>query len=149
MHMLSLKNDSGHLSQIATLGLNLNVPFTTLNNDTFEALFNYASIGILIANSSGNIQMANKYVEKQFGYSPGELAGQKIEVLIPRRYADKHVQHRQHFSSNPHSRPMGLGMELSGVRKNGEEFPVEVSLGLTLLRSLTISRNARKLNSQL
>lgn len=109
--------------------LNLDMPFTTLNNDTFQALFNFASIGILITNSSGEIQMANKYIEQQFGYEQDELIGRKVEVLIPKRYAARHERHRENFSNNPHSRPMGLGMELSGLKKNGTEFPVEVSLG--------------------
>ncbi len=110
-------------------GLNLGMPFTTLDNATFQALFNYASIGILIADSHGVIQMANKYVEQQFGYESDELTGKKVESLIPSRYSHKHVQHREKFSADPHSRPMGLGMELAGLKKDGSEFPVEVSLG--------------------
>ncbi len=105
------------------------MPFTTLNNDTFQALFNYASIGILITNAKGEIQMANKFIEQQFGYTESELVGLKVEVLIPPRYKERHVKHRERFSGDPHSRPMGLGMELSGLKKDGTEFPVEVSLG--------------------
>jgi PAS domain S-box-containing protein len=105
------------------------MPFTTLNNESFRALFDFASIGILITNSTGEIQMANKFIEQQFGYSEAELLEKKVESLIPTRYKDKHIKHREKFSHNPHSRPMGLGMELSGLRKDGSEFPVEVSLG--------------------
>ena len=105
------------------------MPFTTLDNNTFQALFDYASVGILITDHEGNIQMANKYIEHQFGYSSGELIGLKVEVLVPPRYTEKHVHHRERYGSDPHSRPMGLGMELSGLKKNGSEFPVEVSLG--------------------
>lgn len=124
------KNDVRKAScELEGFSLNLNMPFTTLNNDTFYALFNYASIGILIANSAGEIQMANRYIDQQFGYAPGELIGRKVEVLIPSRYAERHVRHRENFSHKPHSRPMGLGMELSGKKKDGSEFPVEVSLG--------------------
>jgi PAS domain S-box-containing protein len=110
-------------------GLNLGMPFTTLDNSTFQALFNYASIGILIADANGVIQMANKYVEQQFGYNADELTSKKVESLIPSRYSHRHVQHREKFSADPHSRPMGLGMELAGLKKDGSEFPVEVSLG--------------------
>ena len=110
-------------------GLNLGMPFTTLDNSTFQALFNYASIGILVTDSNGVIQMANKYVEQQFGYFSDELTGQKVECLIPSRFSHRHVHHREKFSSDPHSRPMGLGMELAGLKKDGSEFPVEVSLG--------------------
>lgn len=105
------------------------MPFPNLNNDSFRALFNYASIGILIANAQGEIQMANKFVEQQFGYTEDELMGRKVETLIPRRYKERHIKHRENFSHNPHSRPMGLGMELSGLKKDGSEFPVEVSFG--------------------
>lgn len=105
------------------------MPFTTLNNQTFQALFDYASIGILITNSKGEIQMANKFIQRQFGYAESELLGLKVETLIPPRYKDRHVGHRERFSKDPHSRPMGLGMELAGLKKDGLEFPVEVSLG--------------------
>ena len=111
------------------IAVNLAMPFTTLNNESFHALFDYASIGILIADSTGVIKMANKYIEHQFGFLENELVGQKVERLIPTRYATKHVKHRENFSGDPHSRPMGLGMELSGLKKDGSEFPVEVSLG--------------------
>ncbi len=105
------------------------MPFPNLNNDSFRALFNYASIGILIANAQGEIQMANKFIEQQFGYTEEELTGRKVEMLIPPRYSAQHIKHRENYSHNPHSRPMGLGMELSGLKKDGSEFPVEVSLG--------------------
>ena len=105
------------------------MPFASLNNKSFQALFNYASIGILVTSASGEIQMANKYIEHQFGYEENELVGQKVETLIPRRYSERHVHHRERYASDPHSRPMGLGMELSGLKKDGTEFPVEVSLG--------------------
>jgi PAS domain S-box-containing protein len=105
------------------------MPFTALNIKTFQALFDYASIGILITNSKGEIQMANKYIEHQFGYMERELVGAKVETLIPPRYKERHEKHRERYSGDPHSRPMGLGMELSGLKKDGSEFPVEVSLG--------------------
>jgi len=109
--------------------VNFYMPFTNLDSKTFQALFNYASIGILITNADGVIQMANKYIEHQFGFLESELVGLKVEKLIPERYHLRHVGHRERYSADPHSRPMGLGMELSGVKKNGIEFPVEVSLG--------------------
>ena len=73
--------------------------------------------------------MANKYIEHQFGYTESELLGLKIEKLIPPRFKERHEKHRDNFIHDPHSRPMGLGMELSGQKKDGSEFPVEVSLG--------------------
>ncbi len=109
--------------------VSFSMPFTTLNSKTFQALFNYASIGILVTNASGEIQMANKYIEHQFGYEESELIDKKVEVLMPSRLKERHIKHRDKFLSDPHSRPMGLGMELTGLKKNGVEFPVEVSLG--------------------
>ena len=105
------------------------MPFTSLTNDAFRELFNYASIGILITNANAEIQMANKYIEHQFGYKEEELLGLKIETLIPSRFKTKHEKHRDKYIADPHSRPMGLGMELAGLKKDGSEFPVEVSLG--------------------
>lgn len=123
------KDNTQNVSGLRDFALHLSMPFTTLNNDTFHALFNYASIGILITNGSGEIQMANKYISQQFGYPEDELIGNKVEMLIPARYSGRHVKHRENYSNNPHSRPMGLGMELWGLKKDGREFPVEVSLG--------------------
>ena len=117
----SLGNENKHVS--------FRMPFSNLNNESFQALFDYASIGILITNAKGEIQMANKFIARQFGYTEKELIGLKVEMLIPPRYAERHVHHRERFSSDPHSRPMGLGMELSGLKKDKSEFPVEVSLG--------------------
>src|SRR5581483_9856770 len=63
-----------------------------------------------------------------FGYDKGELLNKKIETLVPRRYSNTHASHRQEFDKNPQPRSMGTGVELFGQRKNGTEFPVEVSL---------------------
>lgn len=95
----------------------------------FEALFNNAAIGIIIVNSEGRILLVNQFALNQFGYEPEELVGKKIELLIPRRFKERHEHHRDHYHNhNPHSRPMGRGMDLFAVKKNGGEFPVEVSL---------------------
>lgn len=93
-----------------------------------EAIFSHASIGILVANDQGEILLANPFMLVQFGYAKEELTGKKVEVLIPGRFHHKHVHHREGFSSHMQNRPMGLGMDLFGVRKDGSEFPVEVSL---------------------
>lgn len=97
--------------------------------DRFEALFNHASMGIVVVNSNGIIQSVNPFALKLFGYSIDEAEGRPIEMLIPRRYSHKHVDHRTHYTENPKSRPMGVGMDLFAVKKDGVEFPVEVSLG--------------------
>jgi PAS domain S-box-containing protein len=94
----------------------------------FRTLFEYATIGILVVDQSGDVVMLNPNAEKLFGYTSGELTGQPLEILIPDRLRKKHTQHRKAYADNPRPRQMGLGLELLGVRKNTEEFPVEISL---------------------
>jgi len=97
--------------------------------EKFEALFQYASLGILVVNQQGEIILANNFLLSQFNYeSAAELMGKKIEVLIPSRYHQKHVGHRKEYVAHSGKRPMGLGMDLFGIKKDGIEFPLEVSL---------------------
>ena len=95
----------------------------------FEAFFEYATMGILITDSNGNITAINPFALKEFGYTGKELIGKKIEVLIPARFHKKHIQHREKYSIKNQSRPMGAVMNLLAAKKNGTEFPVEISLG--------------------
>jgi protein-histidine pros-kinase len=83
---------------------------------------------MVIVSDSGVIQLVNSATEKMFGYRSEELVGERVEVLIPPRYRDRHPEHRGGFFSQPRMRPMGAGLELWGVRKDGVEFPVEISL---------------------
>jgi len=92
------------------------------------ALFEFATEGILITDSQGIISMINPSAERIFGYDKSELTGKKIEVLIPRRYSAKHEIQRDEFDKNPHPRSMGIGIDLYAIKKDGHEFPVEVSL---------------------
>lgn len=96
--------------------------------ERLRALFDYSTEGIVIADKSGSIVMINPTAEKKFGYDHGELVGKKIEILIPDRFGKTHVKHRNQFIKNPHARPMGKGMQLFAKRKDGGEFPVEISL---------------------
>ncbi len=93
-----------------------------------DALFLFASEGILVANGESEIIRVNPSAEKLFGYQKDELIGQKIEILIPRRLAEKHVHQRTKYNSSPQSRTMGSGLELFGLKKDGTEFPLEISL---------------------
>ena len=98
-------------------------------NEKFEALFQYASMGILVTNAKAEIILVNDFLLSQFGYdNQNELIGKKIEHLIPVRYHAKHTHHRDHYIENPKPRPMGLGKDLFAVKKDGTEFPVEISL---------------------
>jgi PAS domain S-box-containing protein len=94
----------------------------------FEALFNYASIGILVTNQDGQIVLINDFALQQFGYEREELIDKKIEILMPHRVHQSHVKHRENYNHHPQSRPMGIGMDLFAKRKDGSEFPVEISL---------------------
>ena len=97
--------------------------------EKFEALFQYASMGIMVANTKAEIILVNNFLLSQFEYeNSDELIGKKIESLIPSRYHSKHVHQRDHYIENPKPRPMGLGKDLFAVKKNGSEFPVEISL---------------------
>ena len=99
------------------------------DNERFEALFQYASMGILVANNKGEIVMVNDFLLKIFRYdSTSELIGNKIELLIPYRYHPGHIHHRDDYINKPQRRPMGLGMDLFALRKDSTEFPVEISL---------------------
>jgi PAS domain S-box-containing protein len=93
-----------------------------------HALFSTATEGILIVNEDGKIIMANPHALSMFGYLQSELIGATIETLIPHRSVVDHVELRRAYMDKHISRPMGSGLDLSGVRKDGSEFPVEVSL---------------------
>ena len=98
-------------------------------NNQFEALFEHASIGIIVVNDKGEIINANSFLITLFGYeNDQELVGKRIEELIPSRYHHKHTTYRENYSKNPEPRPMGLGRDLFGMKKDGTEIPVEISL---------------------
>ncbi|MDO8970651.1 MAG: PAS domain S-box protein, partial [Saprospiraceae bacterium] len=96
--------------------------------EKFKALFQHANNGILLTNYQGEIVMANPAILKLFGYQEHELLGNLVEILIPRRLGAKHTIHRSNYHQNPNPRSMGIGMDLNGMKKDGQEFPVEVSL---------------------
>jgi PAS domain S-box-containing protein len=84
--------------------------------------------GIIMANSTGYVVLANSHAEKLFGYSLGEMRGKPVEHLLPSRFRSAHVTHRGGYFGQPRPRAMGANLELYGLRKDGAEFPVEISL---------------------
>ena len=94
----------------------------------FRQLLEAAPDAIIIVDRQGNIVLVNRMTELLFGYARDELIGQAVELLIPARFRDGHHRHRDNYISSAHTRPMGSGLELFACRKDGSEFPVEISL---------------------
>ena len=94
----------------------------------FRSMVEAAPTGMVMVDQTGTIVMVNKLVEQQFGYPREELLGRKIEMLVPERYRTQHWDQRSRFSHAPTARAMGAGLDLSGLRRDGTEFPVEIGL---------------------
>jgi PAS domain S-box-containing protein len=86
-------------------------------------------MGIIVADASSKIILANEYAQKQLGYSAKEIIGKKVETMIPDRFRKDHAGQWGKFIQHPHDRPVGVGKNLFALRKDGTEFPVEISLG--------------------
>lgn len=96
--------------------------------ERFQELLESAPDAMLIIDAAGTIVQVNRQAAKLFGYEVAELTGALIEVLVPSDLRERHVAHRDDYFADPSRRPMGVGLELRGVRKNGTEFFVEVSI---------------------
>lgn len=99
-----------------------------LSEARFRTLLNSAPDAIVIVDSQGKINMVNSQTENWFGYERDLLIGQPVEILVPDRFRQVHVTYRTHFTTHPLTRPMGANAELTGRRRDGSEFPVEISL---------------------
>lgn len=95
--------------------------------------------GIVLADADGRVIEVNPQTEKIFGYARAELVGQPIEILIPERFRAAHSTHIRHYGAQPAVRPMGMGLELYGRRKDGTEFPVDIVLSPLQLHGETLS----------
>ena len=99
-----------------------------MNTSHFISLFQNATEGFIVTGGNAQIIMANPSACNMFGYATEELIGNTIEMLLPSHYRHAHVGLRNGFYENPHNRVMGQGRDLKAQKKNGETFPVEISL---------------------
>lgn len=97
---------------------------------------------LLVFDRSGAIRLANGLAEAMFGYAAGELRGRAAAELLPARFRPRHEEHQARFFAQPSRRPMGVGMELRGLRKAGDEFPVEISLAPLVTPEGTLALSA-------
>jgi PAS domain S-box-containing protein len=121
----------------------------------FRGLLESAPDGIVVVDANGVIVVVNSQAERMFGYTREELLGQHIELLVPKRFRPRHEGDRSAYASDPHTRPMGAGRALMGLTRNGEEFPVEISLSplrteqgvlvMSIIRDITDRRRAEEL----
>ena len=124
---------------------------------SFRGFLEAAPDAVVVVDRDGWIRIANPLAESMFGYTRDELLGQPVEILVPQRYRGRHVGEREQYVAAPRTRPMGLGRELLGVRKNGSEFPIEISLSpietqqerlfISIIRDITERREAELLRS--
>ncbi|WP_413569337.1 PAS domain S-box protein [Bdellovibrio sp. HCB117] len=96
--------------------------------ERFRTIVESVPNGILMTNREGKILLSNSPLEKMFGYDKGELIGKEVEVLVPQRFRSAHPNHRKNFAQDPQKRRMGAGRDLTGVKKDGQEIPVEIGL---------------------
>lgn len=132
---------SGQLLQAATKGADTLLLFSEkdvtslkIQRDSKALELRYRELlestpdGIVIVNPTGHILIANTQAERLFGYAPGELRALLVDMLLPERFRHAHKGHRSNYFAQSRTRPMGAGLELYGLRKDGLEFPVEISL---------------------
>jgi PAS domain S-box-containing protein len=101
---------------------------TSPSDSLILGILEAAPDAIVIVNGEGRILLVNTQTEKIFGYKRDELLFQPVEILLPDQFREGHVKHREHYVADPRMRPMGQGLNLAGRRKDGSEFPVEISL---------------------
>ena len=95
-----------------------------------SSLFEAVPDALVIVDQRGMIVQANARAESMFGYGRGELVGQPVERLVPERFRADHRGQRDRYAQRPHVRPMGVGLDLHGLARDGREFPVEITISM-------------------
>lgn len=121
-----IRNDAGKVVGESKIVRDISTHKKT--EQSFRQVVEASPNAIVMINNLGQITLVNQKLEEYFGYNRQELFGQKIEVLIPHRFRGHHVHDRSGFFKKPQTRSMGSGRDLFGLRKNGEEFPIEIGL---------------------
>jgi PAS domain S-box-containing protein len=101
----------------------------TLKAEVLAKFIDAIPVAFIVADGNGDIYLINRQTELLFGYDQTELVGKSVEMLVPDALREAHVKQRAAYVDEPHVRPMGTGMQLSAQKKNGTEFPAEISLG--------------------
>ncbi|MGA7625928.1 MAG: sigma 54-interacting transcriptional regulator [Candidatus Acidiferrales bacterium] len=125
-----------------------------LSETRYRSLFESSPDAIIVTDGNGKIAEVNGLIEKSFGYNRSELLGQAVEILVPERFRQIHPGQRQEYTADPQVRPMGVGLELYGRRKDGSEFPVDIMLSpaetadgkvvLSVIRDLSEKKQAEE-----
>jgi len=106
----------------------INHPIVSFSEANYREFLESAPDALLLINRTGTILFVNAQAESLFGYTRAELLGAPIEMLLPEQFRVRHVEHRTGYCTSPRFRPMGSCMGLYGVRKDGTELPVDISL---------------------